>query len=258
MFNAFLQKVLAFFVIVFLLLCVNISFAADLPTHGELTQALNNASADTLNNGGIFTPNQMWAAVVNRGGQVEAVTKTTGTDPWPGSRVIAMQKAYTANAFSNKDLSLSTANLYTAVQPGGSLFGLQFSNPVNPQLAYNGNPEKFGTNLDSAAKNKIVIGGVNVFGGGVPLYDPDTGEVIGAIGVSGDSSCTDHIIAWRIRHALGYTKLPSGVNTGNYGGATAPGSGDDNLILDDTNAFGHPACGFSEETVNDLPSMENF
>ncbi len=229
-----------------------------MPTHEELTAALDAASAAGVNNGGIFSPARMWAAIVDRAGRVVHVTKTTGSDPWPGSRVIAMQKAYTANAFSNDGLALSTANLFKAVQPGGSLFGLQFSNPVNPLLAYGGAPHKFGTKNDPAAKGKKIVGGVNVFGGGLPIYDPNTGEVLGGIGVSGDSSCADHVIAWRIRHALGYTQVPGGVNTGNYGGAVAPANGDDNIIFDLTNGFGHPFCGFNELTVIDLPSMGNF
>ena len=53
--------------------------------------------------------------------------------------MISAQKANTANAFSLPGLALSTANLYTAVQPGGSLFGLQDSNPVNTDVAYGGN-----------------------------------------------------------------------------------------------------------------------
>ena len=40
------------------------------------------------------------------------------------------------------------------------------------------------------------IGGVNVFGGGLGLYN-SKGVLIGAIGVSGDTSCADHNIAWR-------------------------------------------------------------
>ena len=39
---------------------------------------------------------------------------------WPGSRVISAQKANTANAFSLDGLALSTANLYSAVQPFGT------------------------------------------------------------------------------------------------------------------------------------------
>ena len=43
------------------------------------------------------------------------------------------------------------------------------------------------------------FGGVNVFGGGLALYDA-RGQLLGAIGVSGDSSCADHNIAWRTRN----------------------------------------------------------
>lgn len=45
--------------------------------------------------------------------------------------VIPAQKANTANAFSLPQLALSTANVYSAVQPGGSLYGLQQNNPVS-------------------------------------------------------------------------------------------------------------------------------
>ena len=226
-----------------------------LPTHAELTAALDTASV--AGNGGIFSPARMWAAIVDRSGRVKEVTKTTGSDPWPGSRVIAMQKANTANAFSNDGLALSTANLYKPTQPGGRLFGLQESNPINTDVAYRGNANKFGTNNDPATKGKNRIGGVNVFGGGLPLYHQMTGEVLGAIGVSGDSSCADHVIAWRIRHALGFVKIPGGVNDASYGGALPPVGNDDNIIFDITNGFGHPGCG-GENLVVDLPSMENF
>jgi hypothetical protein len=75
-------------------------------------------------------PLNMWATVVNRDGVVCAVAFTGNGrgDQWPGSRVISAQKANTANAFSLPALALSTANLYTAVQPGGSLYGLQAGN----------------------------------------------------------------------------------------------------------------------------------
>jgi hypothetical protein len=33
-------------------------------------------------------------------------------------------------------LAISSANLYSAVQPGGSLYGLQASNPVETDVAY--------------------------------------------------------------------------------------------------------------------------
>lgn len=245
------------FLLVILLPAVPV-FAGDgtrLPTHAELTAALNTASKAGVNNGGIFTPAQMWAALVSRSGAVAHVTKTTGADPWPGSRIIAMQKAYTATAFSNRKLALSTANLFTAVQPGGSLYGLQHSNPVNITNAYGWEVGNYGTAKDPAVGK--IVGGVNVFGGGVPLYHQKTGEVIGAIGVSGDSSCADHVIAWRVRHALGFIAVPSGVNNVSYGGAAAPAKGDDNIIYGG-GGFGHPACGFAEAKVGDLPSMNNL
>ena len=37
-------------------------------------------------------------------------------------------------------IALSSANLYSAVQPGGSLYGLQASNPVETDVAYGNGP----------------------------------------------------------------------------------------------------------------------
>src|SRR6478735_6915349 len=51
-----------------------------------------------------------------------------------------------------------------------------------------------------------------------------TGNLLGAVGVSGDTSCTDHVIAWRLRHALNLDNVPAGV---------ADGGADDNLIYTD-------------------------
>ena len=83
-------------------------------------------------NGGIFKPNRMWSAVVDRNGILCSVIVTG--DAWPGSRAIAIAKAETANDFSNSALALSTANLYAPTQPGGSLYGLNNSNPFNPRF----------------------------------------------------------------------------------------------------------------------------
>ena len=139
--------------------------------------------------------------------------------------------------FSLDGLALSTANLYAATQPGGSLFGLQHSNPVATDRAYDGNPLRYGTDKDPMAGKKV--GGVNVFGGGLALYA--NGKVIGAVGVSGDSSCADHNIAWRTRDTLGLDALPGGVGT--------PG---DNIIFDLTNPFGHPTCNAVSQSANDV------
>ncbi len=223
--------------------------AADCPvTYDELHLALAHALDRT--NGGLDF--DMWATAVDRDGIVCAVAKAdaldagTGVDPWPGSRVISAQKANTANAFSNEQLSLSTANLYSAVQPGASLFGLQFSNPVDPAVAYAGASEgNNGFGADPMVGH--AIGGVNVFGGGLAIYDMTTGALVGAIGVSGDTSCADHNVAWRTRANLGFDFGPGGIDN----------QGTDNMVYQ-TNigtgleaAFNHPACGFGEEAVND-------
>ena len=136
--------------------------SGELPTHAALEAALSEARQ--ADNGGFDL--DMWATVVDRDGIVGAVA-FTGSDrgaQWPGSRVISAQKANTANAFSLPGLSLATANLFSAVQPGASLFGLQFSNPVNTEVAYGGEAVRFGQADDPMVSQRI--GGVNVFGGG--------------------------------------------------------------------------------------------
>lgn len=99
------------------------------------------ATVVQLNNGAIFGqifpgPNRMWSAVVDRQGRLCSVIVTG--DGWPDSRAIAIAKANTANGFSNDALALSTANLYSATQPGGSLYGLNNSNPFNPDFLRQG------------------------------------------------------------------------------------------------------------------------
>jgi uncharacterized protein GlcG (DUF336 family) len=210
--------------------------SAELPTQEALHAALVTAVGDPpAGNGGLSL--NMWATVVDRSGIVRAITFTgdlTG-DQWPGSRVISAQKANTANSFSLTGLALSTANLFTATQPGGSLFGLQESNPVNTEAAYGGDANDYGTADDFMIGKRI--GGVNVFGGGLALYDA-AGEIIGAVGVSGDTSCADHNIGWKLRDALGLDFVPGGVSA----------TGDDNIIYDigvdgvSESGFGHPEC----------------
>src|SRR4249919_3026369 len=168
-----------------------------LPTHSQLRAALSAARGTA--NGGFNL--DMWGTVVNRDGVVCAVAFTGANrgSEWPGSRVISAQKANTANSFSLPGLALSTANLWAAVQPGGSLYGLQHSNPVDPAVAYRGPASNFGQDDDPMIGRRI--GGVNVFGGGLGLYN-SRGVLVGGVGVSGDTSCADHNISWRTRHAL--------------------------------------------------------
>jgi uncharacterized protein GlcG (DUF336 family) len=229
------------------------SACKNLPGFSAVQSALSGVVTGGGNSGLGFN---MWATVVNRDGVVCVVT-FSGADrgsQWPGSRVISAQKANTANAFSLAGFALSTANLYSAVQPGGTLYGLQHSNPVDTGVAYGGNSKNYGQTNDPMVGNKI--GGVNVFGGGLALYSKD-GTLLGGIGLSGDTSCTDHIIAWKVRHALNFDNVPAGV---------APGApkGTDNIIFDiapdshgnlvSASGFGHPSCSADAATIgNALP-----
>lgn len=219
----------------------------DLPSHAALKTALT--AARHAANGGLNL--DMWGTIVDRDGVVCAVAFTGADrgDQWPGSRVISAQKANTANAFSLPKLALSTANLYTAVQPGGSLFGLQESNPVATDIAYSGNPANYGQPNDPMVGGRI--GGVNVFGGGLALY-ASNGQLLGGIGVSGDTSCADHNIAYRTRSSLNLDYVPAGVGdaahkdnavydiTPQGGGDAAPGPGQMPGVS--AGGFGHASC----------------
>jgi uncharacterized protein GlcG (DUF336 family) len=225
-----------------------ITVAHFLPSHNTLRTALQDIVAE--HNGGLGF--EMWATILDRNGKVVDVVFSGEQrgDQWPGSRVISAQKANTANAFSLEGFALSTANLFAAVQPGGSLFGLQESNPVDTRVAYAGPVSAYGKANDPMIGKRI--GGINVFGGGLALYSP-SGTLLGGLGVSGDTSCSDHIIAWKLRHALNLDNVPNG-----------PAEGTDNIIftVDELNGFEHPECfdanpdveGEHVPIANDLPT----
>jgi uncharacterized protein GlcG (DUF336 family) len=201
-----------------------------LPDHNTLRSKLREVLEEQ--NGGLGF--EMWATILNRNGRVVDVVFSgeARDDQWPGSRVISAQKANTANAFSLEGFALSTANLFAAVQPGGSLFGLQESNPVDPRVAYAGPASAYGAKNDPMIGKRI--GGINVFGGGLALYSAD-GRLLGGLGVSGDTSCTDHIVAWKLRHLLNLDDVPAGPDLD---------SNTDNIIyIEDTlDGFEHATC----------------
>ena len=236
-----------------------------LPTHAQLLAALD-AAVGTEGSGLNF---EMWGTIVNRDGRVCAVA-FSGADrgsQWPGSRVISAQKANTANAFSLDGLALSTANLYSAVSPGGSFYGLQHSNPVDTAVAYGGNGHAGGNANNYGKPNDPLVGefvgGVNVFGGGFGLYD-ENGKIIGGLGVSGDTSCADHMIGWRVRDNLGLDNFTP--PTPDVGGVSGDPAHPDNIIYDITTqvgqqegvsagGFGHPEClNTGDETL--LPPVQ--
>ena len=116
------------------------------------------------------TANALCACVAERAAEmgVNAVIAVAGPgghpvsvqcmdDAYIASYDIAVNKAFTATA-----LKMSTAELKPLAQPGGSLYGIQFTN-----------------------NGKIVI-----FGGGVPLYSKG-GRILGGLGVSGGTEEQD-------------------------------------------------------------------
>jgi uncharacterized protein GlcG (DUF336 family) len=207
--------------------------ALSIGTTSHIFAQLNVVANLSDSNGGIFTPNMVWAAVVDRSGVLCNVGKVG--DAWPAGRAIAMAAATTANAFSNRAMAFSTANLYAPAQPGGFLAGVESTNPFNPAF------QPAGTGIG------MVPGGISTVGGGVALYQG--GKVIGAIGVAGDTSCADHAIAFRMRILAGLNAVPSGV---------APDD-TDNIIYAPTGTaptgFEQPHCEPSDLTPSQIENI---
>jgi hypothetical protein len=218
--------------------------AASCPvTHDQLTQALRASVKATGGPGNGGFDNNEWAAVVARDGTICVVTFSGATahDQWLGSRAIAAEKANTANAMSLKRFAMSSANLYAGTQPAGFLFGLQATNPVAPDVLYGGDAGQFGTASDPMIGKHL--GGVVAFGGGLALYNGS--DIVGGLGVSGDSSCADHNVAWRVRHALGLDRVPAGPSPDN----------NDAIIYDlqpdktSASGYGHARCKGTEPEI---------
>ena len=194
-----------------------------LPDEAALKGFLANAPTTGGDAGGLFHGTRMWAAVVNRDGEVCSYTTSTD-DPsqvWPGSQAIAKAKAYTANAFSLDTLALSTARLYTFTQPGHSLWSLGQSNLFESKFLAP-------TSGQGGGKEQLA-GGLIFFGGGVPLYSD--GKLIGGLGISGDTSCADHEIAKRVRD-LASLNPPGGATVDDITYSSKDGA----------SVFTHPLC----------------
>lgn len=101
---------------------------------------------------------KMNIAIVDAGANLKAFLRMDGA--WLGSVDIAIKKAKTARYFD-----MNTGEIGKLSQPGGSLYNIEHSN-----------------------------NGLITFPGGVPIVD-DSGDIIGAIGVSGSSVENDHTVA---------------------------------------------------------------
>ncbi len=69
-------------------------------------------------------------------------------------------------------------------------------------------------------------------------------ELLGGMGVSGDSSCADHNIVWKTRSALNLDYVPAGVSA----------TKDDQIIFDvnngkSTGGFGQVVCAGKEKDI---------
>lgn len=101
---------------------------------------------------------KMDIAVVDSGANLTAFARMD--DAWLGSVDIAIKKAKTARFFD-----MNTGEIGKLSQPGESLFNIEHSN-----------------------------NGLITFPGGVPLKNK-SGDIIGAVGVSGSSVDNDHAVA---------------------------------------------------------------
>lgn len=120
---------------------------------------------------------------------------------------------------------------------------------MDTDVAYGGSASNYGQSNDPMVGGRI--GGVNVFGGGLALYN-SSGKIVGGLGVSGDSSCADYNIAWRTRSTLVLDYVPGGVS-----GDPAP---PDNIVYDIASqagqmpgvsaaGWGHPACSAATTAI---------
>lgn len=108
---------------------------------------------------------KMNIAIVDAGANLVAFARMD--DAWLGSLDISIKKAKTARFFD-----MNTGDVGELSQPGGPLFNIEHSNE-----------------------------GLITFPGGVPVRD-GSGQIIGAIGVSGSTVENDHAVAMAGAEAL--------------------------------------------------------
>lgn len=243
-------------------------------THGDLRIHLRDSlyawagpRDDSVRNGG--WENDMWAAVVTRDGVVCSVARSSKSrfGQMSVGRLLAATKAYTANLFSTDvgpggaafadGVAVSTCNLYEPTQPGGPMYGLERTHPLDASTAYAGPTSGYGTSTDPLVGKRV--GGISAVAGGLPLFKLANGgrKLIGALGVGGDTSCADHNVAWRIRHKADLDWIPGGQGPDCPGThdphcRAAAGHGSDGCWygVPAVNGFGHPLCAGDEHMVS--------
>ncbi|KAG2497401.1 hypothetical protein HYH03_004556 [Edaphochlamys debaryana] len=218
-----------------------------LPDSAEVKAALESV-LDGKNSGG---STEMWCTVINTESvvKVSVFSGDSRAQINPSARIVSGVKANTANLVSRHNSARSTANLYGLLQAGGGIFGIENTHPVNTAAAYKGPSAHWGDGKKDPLINQR-LGGFIGIGGGLALYD-ETGAKVGALGISGDSACTDHIVAWRLRKALGLDYVPAGPLGPSKDNMGHGGSGLD--------ASSHPICDAGAAAiVKDLPTNYPF
>jgi uncharacterized protein GlcG (DUF336 family) len=166
----------------------------------------------------------MWCAVVDREGVLQLVQATDtegtpgdpdGSDAWRGSGPIAIAKAWTALAFSSSDVALDSKTIGLLARQDGP-------GAMVP-------PEVIGTNAGVAplfgigdtnlytrffnGPNEVFLGrkhqGIVTFAGGQPVYECDTTNLLGGVGVSGDGVDQDDAVAKGAVEGAGFCLTPT-------------------------------------------------
>jgi uncharacterized protein GlcG (DUF336 family) len=146
--------------------------------------ALDEDSLLRVNQKGETQHTRMHIIVVDRTGKV--IARHSMDDAWGGSVSIAKGKAYTAVAFSSDQNALTSRSIGALSQPSGPLWQIGNSN------AGPGKP------------------GLIEFPGGIPLYKD--GQLVGAVGVSGDGVEQDENVAQAAAKPMAAPK-PLRINT---------------------------------------------
>lgn len=206
-------------------LATSSSTCKDLPNHTELRNVLLDVKNDPAGNGGVDILG-VWATLVDTSGIVCAVVSSEDGDLSVNGelahRIFSAHKANTATSFSNSKAATASGQLYAQALPGGTLYNVT----LTPLDLNAGNVRRFGTARDPMIGKRV--GGFSALAGGLALYNSAKRKV-GAIGVSGQSRCTDHLIAWKVRNKLAdgafvNTNIPFGFSP----------TGTDALVLDVT------------------------
>lgn len=215
---------------------------AALPSYSAFKSALSYAKQALTISGG--NNSHVWGVVMNRTGQVCVVAYSGAVlDSQPlGGRVLAASLANTANSASIDAQFFSSGNLYP--QAHSKWMDINESSLlIDATKVYTGNATFFGALNDPLVGKRP--GGWVGLGGGLALMDA-YGRSLGAIGIAGDTPCTNHNLAWMVRNHLYLDRVLGGINPDT--------SRADNIIYEGSTIdpnFTHPVCSTAESLQTD-------